>query len=135
MILHRRIVYDRSRRVTLYTELRCRPHIADRGTPPRHRMMSGCARPIICGAICPAQGIAADFFLPRCNTAAMALHLAEISRMGTPGACCSAAQAWLAPFGQARHPRRYHLDPAASPELNRVENVWQFIRDNWSAIA
>ena len=34
----------------------------------------------------PAQGIAAGLVLPRCNTAAMALHLAEISRTVTPGA-------------------------------------------------
>src|SRR5205814_9857104 len=40
----------------------------------------------IFGAICPAQGIAAGLVLPRCNTAAMALHLAEISRTVTPGA-------------------------------------------------
>jgi hypothetical protein len=40
----------------------------------------------IFGAICPAQGSAAGLVLPRCNTAAMALHLAEISRTVTPGA-------------------------------------------------
>src|SRR5207253_3101357 len=40
----------------------------------------------IFGATCPAQGIAAGLVLPRCNTAGMALHLAEIFRTVTPGA-------------------------------------------------
>jgi hypothetical protein len=51
---------------------------------------------------------------------------------GSP--CCSAARSGrLAPFGQARRPRQYHLDAAAAEvaELNPVENIWQFIRDNW----
>src|SRR5947209_13556772 len=38
------------------------------------------------GAICPARGTGAGLVLPRCHTATMALHLAEISQMVTPGA-------------------------------------------------
>src|SRR4051812_15883110 len=38
------------------------------------------------GAICPTRGAAAGLVLPRCNTAAMALHLAEISQTIEPGA-------------------------------------------------
>jgi hypothetical protein len=37
----------------------------------------------------------------------------------------------LAPLDQARLTQE-HLS-AKSPELNRVENIWQFIRDNWLA--
>jgi hypothetical protein len=40
----------------------------------------------IFGAICPSRGAAAGLVLPRCNTAAMALHLAEISLAVEPGA-------------------------------------------------
>ncbi len=40
----------------------------------------------IFGAICPARGTGAGLILPFCNTAAMALHLAEIARMVAPGA-------------------------------------------------
>jgi hypothetical protein len=34
---------------------------------------------------------------------------------------------------QARHARQHHADlPAvARPELNPVENVWQYLRQNW----
>src|SRR6266851_5223053 len=89
----------------------------------------------IFGAICPAQGSAAGLVLPRCNTTAMALHLAEISRTVTPGAH---AVLLLDQVG-------WHLSdkldipdnitlmplPPKSPELNPVENIWQYMRDNW----
>jgi len=34
---------------------------------------------------------------------------------------------------RARHTREYQRRPATSqcPELNPVENIWQFMRDNW----
>ena len=65
----------------------------------------------------------------------MALHLAEISQMVTPG-----AHAVLL-LDQAGWHLSDKLDipdnitlmplPPKSPELNPVENVWQFMRDNW----
>src|SRR5205807_2186579 len=67
--------------------------------------------------------------------AMMALHLAEISQMVTPG-----AHAVLL-LDQAGWHLSDKLDipdnitlmplPPKSPELNPVENVWQFMRDNW----
>jgi len=65
----------------------------------------------------------------------MQLHLAEISQAVAPGAHA------LLLMDQAG----WHLSdrlvvpanitivplPAKSPELNPVENVWQFMRDNW----
>ncbi len=38
------------------------------------------------GATCPARGVGAALVLPRANTRAMNLHLAEIARTVTPGA-------------------------------------------------
>src|SRR5258708_14446510 len=40
----------------------------------------------IFGAICPKNGKGAALVLPRCNIAAMNLHLAEIAMAGPPGA-------------------------------------------------
>ena len=39
----------------------------------------------------------------------------------------------MAHDGQARRARQHHADlPAlARPELNPVENVWQYLRQNW----
>ena len=73
--------------------------------------------------------------LPRCNTAAMALHLAEISQAVEPG--CHAVllldQAGWHLSDKLAIPDNITLMPlpAKSPELNPTENIWQFIRDNW----
>src|SRR6266705_3224412 len=89
----------------------------------------------IFGAICPARGTAAGLVLPRCNTAAMALHLAEISQAVEPG--CHAVllldQAGWHLSDKLAIPDNITLMPlpAKSPELNPTENIWQFMRDNW----
>src|SRR5438309_897804 len=89
----------------------------------------------IFGAICPVRGTAAGLVLPRCNTAAMALHLAEISQAVEPG--CHAVllldQAGWHLSDKLAIPDNITLMPlpAKSPELNPTENIWQFMRDNW----
>ena len=59
----------------------------------------------------------------------MTLHLAEMSTAVAP-ARRSGGVAWLR---CAHRPSHHDLVAAARemPELNPVENVWQFIRDNW----
>jgi hypothetical protein len=73
--------------------------------------------------------------LPRCTTEAMNLHLAEIARAVTAGAHAvllldqagwHMTQKLIVPANITRLPL-----PARSPELNPVENLWQFIRENW----
>jgi len=73
--------------------------------------------------------------MPRCNTAAMNAHLAEIS-----GAVAADAHAVVL-LDQAGWHTAKALEipdnitlmplPPRSPELNPTENIWQFIRDNW----
>ena len=53
---------------------------AKRGTRPSAPKDQRTASAYLFGAICPAHGKGAGLVLPRCNTAAMALHLAEISQ-------------------------------------------------------
>ena len=95
------------------------------------------------GAICPDRGVGAGLVLPRCNTQAMQWHLDEIASQVTPGAHA------VLMFDQAGWHTTDKLTvpdnitilplPPRSPELctkwtrsgNPVENVWQFIRDNW----
>ena len=77
--------------------------------------------------------------LPFADTAAMNAHLAEIARTIAPG-----AHAVLVLDGAGWH-RGEALDvpenlsllllPPYAPELNPVENVWQFLRSNWLAIS
>ncbi len=65
----------------------------------------------------------------------MNLHLAEISRNVTPGAHAVVlldGAGWHQTGGKLQVPDNIsllHL-PAYSPELNPVENIWQFLRQN-----
>lgn len=108
---------------------------ARRGTRPRAPHDQRTQSAYLFGAICPAEGKGAALVLPRCNVPAMQLHLDEISRTVAPG-----AHAVLL-LDQAGWHLSERLDipanitilplPARSPELNPVENVWQYMRDNW----
>ena len=73
--------------------------------------------------------------LPRCTTEAMTLQLAEISQAVAPGAHAVVLldQAGWHVSAKLRVPATITLVPlpAKAPELNPVENVWQFLRDNW----
>ena len=73
--------------------------------------------------------------LPRCNTQGMTLHLAEISAAVAPGAHAILLldQAGWHGSGALIVPANITLLPlpAKCPELNPVENIWQFMRDNW----
>ena len=65
----------------------------------------------------------------------MALHLEEISAAGRPGAHAILVldQAGWHRLARMLVPCNITLLPlpSKSPELNPVENIWQFMRDNW----
>ncbi len=73
--------------------------------------------------------------MPRCDTEAMNLHLAEIATQIAPGAHAALLvdQAGWHLSGRLTVPPNITLIPlpAKCPELNPQENVWQFMRDNW----
>ena len=65
----------------------------------------------------------------------MTLHLAEISRQVAPGAHAVVTldgAGWHQTGGKLRVPDNISLLPLPpySPELNPVENVWQYLRQN-----
>ena len=108
---------------------------ARRGTRPSAPKDQRTQSTYIFGAICPAEGKGAGLVLPRCTSEAMNLHLEEISQAVAPG-----AHAVLlldqAGWHQSRRlvvPSNITLMPlpAKAPELNPVENIWQFLRENW----
>ena len=72
------------------------------------------------------------------NAEAMNLHLAEIGRQVTPGAHAVITldgAGWHQTGGRLHVPDNVsllHLPPY-SPELNPVENVWQFLRQDYLA--
>ena len=107
---------------------------ARRGTRPRAPATSA-RMGYIFGAICPAKGKGAGLVMPWCDTDAMAAHLIEISAAVDPGAH---AVLIVDQAGWHLTPKLAIPDnitvlalPPRSPELNPVENVWQFMRDNW----
>lgn len=82
-----------------------------------------------------ARGVGAGLVLPRCNTAMMQLHLNEIATQVAPGAHALVLldQAGWHMTGKLDVPDNITLMalPPKAPELNPVENVWQFMRENW----
>jgi len=93
------------------------------------------ANAYIFGAICPARGVGAALILPTVNAECMSLHLAEISAQVAPGSIavviCDGA-GWHQTAGALELPDNVVLLPLPpySPELNPMENVWQFLRAN-----
>jgi transposase len=86
----------------------------------------------IFGAVCPARETGVALVLPE----AMNLHLAAISRNVSPGAFAVVTldgAGWHQIGGRLVVPDNLgllHLPPY-SPELNPVENVWQYLRQNF----
>lgn len=108
---------------------------ARRGTRPAAPKDQRTASAYIFGAICPARGMAAGLVLPRCTTDAMSLHLAEIAKAVAPGAHAVLLldQAGSHMTTRLIVPANITLLPlpARTPALNPVENLWQFLRENW----
>ncbi len=73
--------------------------------------------------------------LPACNTEAMNLHLAEIANTVAPGshAVLLVDQAGWHLSARLVVPANITIIPLPPkcPELNPVENIWQYMRDNW----
>lgn len=108
---------------------------AKRGTRPSAPKDQRTRSAWIYGAICPEKGVGAALVLPYCNTHSMNLHLQEISAIIAPEGhtIVIVDQAgWHFPKA-LQIPNNITLLrlPPRSPELNPVENIWQFMRDNW----
>ena len=108
---------------------------AKRGSRPSAPSDQRTASAYIFGAICPKEGKGAALVMPRCDTEAMNLHLAEIATQIAPGAHAAILvdQAGWHLSGGLNVPSSITLIalPAKCPELNPQENIWQFMRENW----
>ena len=107
---------------------------ARRGTRPRAVRDHRCNRAWIFGAVCPERAVGAAVVLPEVNVEAMNIHLAEISRGVSKGAH---AVLVIDSAGWHTSPRLSVPEnisllplPRYAPELNPVENVWEFLRQN-----
>ena len=108
---------------------------AKRGTRPRQPADQRYDNAYLFGAICPARGVGAALALPFIGTDAMQMHINEISTMVAKGAhaVLILARAGWHVTGHLAMPKNMTLIflPSRSPELNPVENIWQYLRSNW----
>ncbi len=107
---------------------------AKRGSRPRAPRDRRDQWAYLFGAICPQRSTGAAIVIPEVNIAAMNEHLAAISRRVSAGAI---AVLVLDGAGWHSSPRLRLPDnivllplPPYAPELNPVENVWEFLRGN-----
>jgi transposase len=108
---------------------------AKKGSRPRQPKDQRHKAAYLFAAACPETHGAAALVLPKANTDAMTLHLAEISTQVTPGAHA------VVILDQAGWHVAHDLDlpdnisllflPPYSPELNPIENLFQFIKHNF----
>jgi transposase len=92
------------------------------------------------GAVCPERAVGAALVMPWVSSEAMSLHLAEIGKTVSPGAhailVCDGA-GWHQLGGRLQVPENVsilHL-PGYAPELNPIENVWEYLRGNHLSIS
>lgn len=108
---------------------------AKKGTRPRLPADQRYQSAYIFGAICPMLGKGAALVLPKADTGAMQMHLDEISLAVAPGshAVLLMDRAGWHTTAKLAVPGNLTiiLLPSYSPELNPVENVWQYLRQNW----
>jgi putative transposase len=108
---------------------------ARRGSRPRQPADQRYDSAYLFGAICPARGTGAGLAMPYADTEAMQFHLDEISRTVARGAHAVLLldRAGWHTTGNLTIPKNMTLIflPSRAPELNPVENVWQFLRQTW----
>ena len=108
---------------------------AERGSRPRAPRDQRYSWAYLFGAVCPAKDQGAALVLPHANSEAMNLHLGEISRNVAPESHAVVVldgAGWHRTGGKLKVPDNISLLrlPPYSPELNPVENIWQFLRQN-----
>ena len=110
---------------------------AKKGTRPRQPADGRYANGYMFGAVCPERAVGAALAMPRCDTQAMQAHLEEISTQVSAGAHAILIldQAAWHTTSRLQMPANISLLclPPRSPELNPMENIWQYLRQTWLA--
>jgi len=87
----------------------------------------------IFGAVCPSNGKAVGLVLPNTNKHAMKMHMEEISQhvpKGRHAIVVMDGAKWHQPDLNQHNATMLTLPPY-SPELNPIEQVWQYIKQKW----
>ena len=109
---------------------------AKRGSRPAIRRDRRFIWAYLFGAVCPDRGVGAAIVMPTVNIDAMNEHLKEISHHVAPGAHCLLqvdGAGWHGPSETLIVPDNITLlkIPPYTPELNPVENIWEYLRGNY----
>jgi len=108
---------------------------ARRGSRPRQPADQRYESAYLFGAICPARATGAALAMPYADREAMQLHLDEVSRVVRRGAHAVLLldRAGWHTTARLAVPKNITLIflPSRAPELNPVENIWQYLRQNW----
>jgi hypothetical protein len=88
------------------------------------------------GAVCPERAVGAAVVMPWVSGEAMSLHLTEIGKAVARGAHCvllCGGAGWHQAGERLTIPENVTLLrlPSYSPELNPIENVWEYLRGNY----
>jgi len=110
---------------------------ARRGSRPRAPRDRRYEWAYLFGAVCPGKARGAALVLPFANADAMNRHLEEIAAMVAPGAHAVVVMDGAGYHGPAALVVPDNITiltlPPYSPELNPIENVWQYLRQNFLA--
>jgi hypothetical protein len=108
--------------------------VGQAGNAPRQPADQRYDNAYLFGAICPARGIGAALALPYADADRMQLRLEEISRNVAEGAHAVLLldRAGWHTTGKLDGPKTITpiLPPSRAPELNPVDNGWQYLRQN-----
>ena len=108
---------------------------AKTGTRPRQPADQRHENAYLFEAICPARGTGAAIASPWVNTEAMQAHVDETARKVASGAHAALIMDRAAWHATSKLVMPTHimpiLLPSGAPELNPVENIWQYMRANW----
>jgi DDE superfamily endonuclease len=111
---------------------------ARKGSRPRKPRDTRYEWAYLFGAVCPARATGAAIVMPYADTQAMNEHLAVIAGCVAPGAhgvIVLDGAGWHASKGLVIPPNLTLIaQPPFAPEVNPVENVWQYLRQNQLAI-
>jgi len=108
---------------------------ARKGARPRQPADQRYESAYIFGAVCAARDKGAALVMPYADARAMQQHLGEISRCVAKGAHAVVLMdgAGWHKAGALKAPENLTIMfiPPYAPELNPVENIWQFLRQNY----